>query len=175
VTYFVQTRWGGSEHTPSVERLREVLGELEQPDAEHPDAWLTHESGWTLSVFESRLVVWDNLESTVEPRHQVDVSREAALEMWLELARGDLAAIEQRSWQKGSAPPRSLEQQARLKEQARQQTLAVGRQFYDGLGAERSSIRCRHIECGRGAIEQSVFCRIHHFENVLRRPCPFVH
>jgi len=36
VTYFVQTRWGGSERAPSVERLREVLTELEQPDAEHP-------------------------------------------------------------------------------------------------------------------------------------------
>ena len=78
VTYFVQTRWGGSERAPTVERLREVLTELERPDPEHPDVWLTHESGWTLSVYGSGLLVWENPESTIEPRHQVGVPREAA-------------------------------------------------------------------------------------------------
>jgi hypothetical protein len=37
--------------------MRELLAQLEERDPEHPDAWLTHESGWTLAVFESGLVV----------------------------------------------------------------------------------------------------------------------
>jgi hypothetical protein len=175
VSYFVQTRWGGSERAPTVERLREILTELERPDPEHPDVWLTHESGWTLSVYESGLLVWENPESTVEPRHQIDVPRETALAMWLELARGDVAALERRSWRTGASPPRSPAEQAQIAPKARENALKIDRRLYDALGPERSSVPCRHVECGRGAIEQSVFCRPHHFENVTRRPCPFGH
>lgn len=47
------------------------------------------------------------------------------------------------------------------------------RAFYDCLGEERSGVPCRQQACARGAIELSVFCRVHHFENVRRVPCPF--
>ena len=49
----------------------------------------------------------------------------------------------------------------------------LDRQFYDSLGAERSSIKCRRDGCDRGAIEHSVLCRVHHFEQVKRKTCPF--
>lgn len=63
----------------------------------------------------------------------------------------------------GSPDPPPAEE-ARLNEQ---------RAFYECLGEERSTVSCRHQDCGRGAIELSVFCRVHHFENVRRIPCPF--
>ena len=51
--------------------------------------------------------------------------------------------------------------------------LQLDRQFYDLLGPERAAVRCREPGCARGAIELSVFCRVHHFLQVRGRPCPF--
>ena len=56
MNYHVVTRWGGSENKPSERRMREIFAELKQSDPEHPDTWLTHESGWTLSIHEK--AVW---------------------------------------------------------------------------------------------------------------------
>jgi hypothetical protein len=49
----------------------------------------------------------------------------------------------------------------------------MDRQFYDRLGAERAGTRCAHGECSRGVIEYSAMCRVHHFEMVTKRRCPF--
>jgi hypothetical protein len=51
----------------------------------------------------------------------------------------------------------------------------LDREFYDSLGAERTDTRCRHEGCGRGTVKLSVFCRLHHFEQVKKKPCPFQH
>jgi len=45
--------------------------------------------------------------------------------------------------------------------------------FYDSLGPERLAVRCRFPGCPRGAIAQSVFCRVHHFRQVTGRDSPF--
>ena len=50
----------------------------------------------------------------------------------------------------------------------------LDREFYDSLGGERADARCRHDGCDRGTIEFSVFCRVHHFEQVRKKPCPFL-
>src|SRR4051794_25164965 len=92
----------------------EVLAQLDARDPEHPDAWLSHESGWTLSIFESGLAVWENLESSREPRHQIDVSRQEALDLWLKLARGEIAEIEKEPWLPGHSPPVSAAERAEL-------------------------------------------------------------
>ena len=47
------------------------------------------------------------------------------------------------------------------------------RAFYDRLGEERQNTKCRQPDCPRGTIPQSVYCRPHHFESMLDRPCPF--
>ena len=46
----------------------------------------------------------------------------------------------------------------------------LDRQFYGGLGEERSGTSCRKPDCDRGTIQFSVFCRDHHFENIKGRP-----
>jgi hypothetical protein len=105
MTYRVTGRWGGTEDMPSEGRMREVLAELDQDDPEHPDAWPSHESGWSLSVFQSGLVVWEYVEDAGEPRierrHQAVVSREKALDLWLKLSRAEFDAIEQEAWRPG--------------------------------------------------------------------------
>ena len=153
--------------------MREILAELEKSDPEHPDTWLSHESGWTLSVYESGLVILENMESEEEPRHQVGVSREKALELWLKLSRGEIAAVNQEPWCPGQAPPRSAEEQEEITKKAEAITLALDRDFYDRLGPERATVPCRHAGCPKGAISNSVFCRVHHFESICHRPCPF--
>jgi hypothetical protein len=49
------------------------------------------------------------------------------------------------------------------------------RSVYDGYGPERPDVPCRHSGCGRGAVKLSVFCRRHHFEQVMNQACPFDH
>ena len=49
----------------------------------------------------------------------------------------------------------------------------LDREFYDGLGAEDASRPCRTAACSHGSVRLSVFCRVHHFESICRRPCPF--
>ena len=173
MTYSVTARWGDSEDAPNERRMRELLAQLEEHDPEHPDAWLTHESGWTLAVFESGLVVWENIESEGAPRHQVGVSREHALSLWLNLSRGEIAQIEQQPWSPGHSPPRSSEEQAEIARKAQESALASFRRFYDALGPEIAEASCRHAGCPRGTLRNSVFCRIHHFEMIYHRPCPF--
>src|SRR4051794_19599831 len=101
MSYTVTARWGEGYDAPSEERMREILAQLDAEDPEHPDAWLSHESGWTLSVFESGLLVWENLESSREPQHQIGVPREKALNLWLKLAHGEIAEIEKEPWSPG--------------------------------------------------------------------------
>jgi hypothetical protein len=47
------------------------------------------------------------------------------------------------------------------------------RAFYDSLGEERADARCSAEGCSRGAISLSTFCRRHHFEMIMRKPCAF--
>jgi len=47
--------------------------------------------------------------------------------------------------------------------------------FYDSLGNEQPNTKCRHEGCSRGTTKFSVFCRIHQFEQVKKKPCPFQH
>jgi hypothetical protein len=49
---------------------------------------------------------------------------------------------------------------------------AEDRVFFDGLGEERPHPRCGAPSCPRGAISHGV-CRIHHFEMIQGKPCPF--
>jgi hypothetical protein len=51
----------------------------------------------------------------------------------------------------------------------------LDREFYDSLGAERAGTECRHEGCARGTVQFSVLCRIHHFENIKKKSCPFSH
>jgi hypothetical protein len=45
--------------------------------------------------------------------------------------------------------------------------------FYNALGPERSDKSCSKAGCRRGAVSQSIYCGVHHFEMVKGEPCPF--
>ena len=47
--------------------------------------------------------------------------------------------------------------------------------FYSALGPERSDQFCGREGCRRGAVDQSIYCRVHHFEMINGKLCPFSH
>jgi hypothetical protein len=49
----------------------------------------------------------------------------------------------------------------------------LDREFYDSFGAERADTKCSHEGCSRGTVKFSIFCRIHQFQQVKKKPCPF--
>ena len=101
MNYHVNTRFGGSEPMPSVDRMREVLTELDgEDDHEHPSVSLTHESEWSMSAFPDGLVIWENAEEDVA-RHMHHVSRSRVLELWTKLAEGQIDEIEAEPWLAG--------------------------------------------------------------------------
>ncbi len=52
-------------------------------------------------------------------------------------------------------------------------TARLDREFYDSLGDESDSEKCRHPECERGRIPLSIRCKVHHFESIQKKPCLF--
>jgi hypothetical protein len=173
--YHVVTRWGDSEDEPNERRMLEVLNELDVEDPEHPDCWLTHETGWTLAMSESGRVVYENLECDSEPRHLTEIPRLKALEMWRILAEGDLVSLESEPWQPGYHAPLSDAEELARRDNAERMTREMDQKFYDSLGEERPEIPCKREGCQRGAVHFSVFCRPHHFETVNKKPSPFNH
>jgi hypothetical protein len=81
--------------------------DIETGDFEHPDVSPKHETEWSLSVFLSGLLIWENVgdgseDDEVEPaRHMKGVSRQKVLELWLKLAAGDIASVESEPWLPG--------------------------------------------------------------------------
>lgn len=141
MTFFVQTRWGGSERSPSAERMRAILAELDAPDDEHPDAWLTHESGWTLSADQHGRLVLENVESEVPPRHMRGVPRERVLALWLQLATGKIEDVERATWEPGYGnEPLTEAHRAKLDAER----LALDRGFYDSLGRSETHRDAKH-------------------------------
>ena len=49
----------------------------------------------------------------------------------------------------------------------------LDRNFYDALGTEDGAKKCRKDGCQRGVVRLSVLCRVHHFESVRGKQCPF--
>lgn len=64
MAYAMHDRVGEAFDEPDEARIREILAELGNADAdeEHPDVSLKHESGWALSFFPDKFVRWENGE-----------------------------------------------------------------------------------------------------------------
>ncbi|RQP21436.1 hypothetical protein [Piscinibacter terrae] len=71
--------------------------------------------------------------------------------------------VEQIMREHGLATSRELEVRKR------DQALA----FWELLGPEVGPEECRNAECHRLRVRDSVLCRVHHYEQIQREPCPF--
>lgn len=90
----LETRWGGGSENPTVEEMGAALAELDTPDMEHPNTWLSDDEGWTIDVYESGLVIFSHEDEVICERR--DVTRGEALELWLLLQQGRRDEIKQR-------------------------------------------------------------------------------
>lgn len=185
MSFIITHRYEETEHNPPLDRLWDLLKELEIKDEEHPEVSVTHESGWCVAAYGGGHIIWENAAALIEKglreldgkitegRHMTGVHDEKIVELWTKLAQGDIAAIEAQPWRPGSFPPRSAEEQARRRQEMEAHALAHAQEFYQQLGPEDPAVRCRHPGCQRGRIRFSVFCRMHHFESLKHKPCPF--
>lgn len=99
---------GISELNPDADKMRELLDGLDSGaahEAEHPDVSLVHDaSGWSLSVYPSGVVTFENLDEPDDvPRFMSGVTRNQALELWLELSRGEIRQVNSRAWLRDEA------------------------------------------------------------------------
>lgn len=171
-SFFVETRWGGSEDAPTPKRLAEIVQELDTQDEEHPDTWLTHgATGWTLRLDEDGFAyLEDGYMATV--RHMQGISRETGLDLWLRFAEKGPDGVALDSWRDGPRV-RTAEEWAHIHDRAAQITLESDRQFFNLLGSEDLSQPCKRTGCGRGRIQYSALCKVHQFEQIRNKPCPF--
>ncbi|KAF0094671.1 MAG: hypothetical protein E1N59_1675 [Puniceicoccaceae bacterium 5H] len=104
VPYHTTDIFGVTLVAPEEEEMREVLESLEDADfGEHPYVSLTHESGWTLSYYESGVLLLENLSGDEEleaPRYLRDVEQKQVLEYWKLLAAGKMKDIRALKWQR---------------------------------------------------------------------------
>ncbi|MDP0498881.1 MAG: hypothetical protein Q7P63_02165 [Verrucomicrobiota bacterium JB022] len=108
VPYHTTDVFGVSHMAPDEDQMREVLESLEDADfGEHPYVSLTHSTGWTLSYYESGVLLWENLsddeddDTPSQPqRYLRNVSPEAALRYWTQLAEGRLRDLQRLQWQR---------------------------------------------------------------------------
>jgi len=171
-SYFVETRWGGSEESPSPSRLAEMVAELDTRDEEHPDTWLVHvPSGWLLRLDEEDYAYLQD-EDLETVSHMKGVSREAGLDLWLRFAATGPDGVKSEPWCQGPRVLSAVEVAAR-RERAESLTLESDRHFFDLLGTEDDTQPCKKVGCTRGRIRYSVLCKVHHFEQVRNHPCPF--
>jgi hypothetical protein len=172
-SHYVETRWGGSEDAPSAGRLAELVAELDTKDEEHPDACLVHQaSGWLLRLDEEGFAYLED-EDLQTVSHMEGISRAAGLDLWLRFASAGPDGVRDEAWCQG---PRVFldEEVASIQAQAEAQTLEADRQFFNLLGTEDAARPCKRIGCTRGRIVGSALCKVHHFEQLRNRPCPFV-
>lgn len=101
MSYFAYDRMGRTVSSPSPAEMSSLLASLAQPDPEHPDVSLSHESGWCLSVFVSGLVVLENAETGEGPWHMRLATPQHALHLWQLLSDGNIATIQAQPWAPG--------------------------------------------------------------------------
>lgn len=97
VSYFMTDPQGASIDRPDDGTIREILTALRSEAAteeEPSDVTLVHESGWSLSVFADRSVMWEDVQTPATSPYEVTFGTwEAILEVLRTLARGDVQDV----------------------------------------------------------------------------------
>lgn len=89
-------RWGESLASPTTEQMKQALDDLNEPDEDAPDCWLSDDAGWTVSVFENGNVVLQNVDTTEGPWHSLATSRQTSLALWMLLQAGDIDTLKKK-------------------------------------------------------------------------------
>jgi len=168
---FICNAQGESKDRPSEQDLRKFLRELDPADVEHGAVWVSDHDGNTLEFsIDGRLVF---SRDGLETRHLVGTSFERVLELWQFLIDERFDDLESQPWIAGTRAPFTPEESARSEGESAEWLRHQDRKFYQLLGSESETELCRRDGCQRGRISHSALCRVHHFESIRERPCPF--
>jgi hypothetical protein len=100
MSYFMNDLMGTSVDAPDEAQIRAIVASLSNADEEHADISLVHESGWSLSIYPDRTLVWENVEhSDAAPREISIDSWDGVIDALLNLSRGDIAAVDSLDWE----------------------------------------------------------------------------
>jgi hypothetical protein len=105
MSYHVMHWTGEMESGFPSERFGELLDELSDADAEHPDVAVAHESEWCLTVYRSGFVVLENL-GVGNPVHCGPLDRAKTIALMLAVAEGRIDDVESEAWWPGYPPRR---------------------------------------------------------------------
>jgi len=87
----------------AAEKIPGLIAELDAyDDDEHPDVFVSHSSGWTLSAFPSGLVIWEKLaddpDDEVAARHLRGISRDRQAELMTHCGNAEFDLLERLPW-----------------------------------------------------------------------------
>ena len=94
---------GITEINPCETRMQALIDELDDLDldaVDHPDVSLIHDAnGWMITLYPKGIASLENFEDADEaPKHMKGVTRKKALELWQQLAAGDIDSIKAHPW-----------------------------------------------------------------------------
>jgi hypothetical protein len=80
-----------------------LLDELATAEDEHPNVSVSHEAGWTVGVYSSGRVIYEQVEEGDDerPRHVEGLSRDETLALLAAVAEGRLDELEALDWVEG--------------------------------------------------------------------------
>lgn len=94
---------GRDENGPPLSSLPALLAELHAAESGHGSISLTHDSEWSLTVFQNGDVTFEHVEEEA-PVHMQGLADEHLLELLELLAADDIETLEGEPWQPGCPP-----------------------------------------------------------------------
>ncbi len=100
MSFVIRHTSGATESNPPLDALDSLLAEVNGRDPEHPDVSVSHESGWTISVFTRGRVIWENVEEDrdVGARHLDGMAISEIKSLLAALAQGRVHEVESYPW-----------------------------------------------------------------------------
>jgi hypothetical protein len=111
--FYVVNGLGDSLDSPSEAQMHSFVAAVDAADEEHGAAWLSTDDESTLEWNGDGRFVFS--QPGRAPRHLAGVDRARAVELWLAMARGDVAKIEGEPWADGNGHVYSPEREAEIR------------------------------------------------------------
>ena len=101
MTYCISHLDGSSEDDAPTSSFESLYDELSGADGEHIDvAVIDDDTGWCIAAYSSGLVIFQSLANGTG-FHMRDVDKSQVLQMWMQLAHGDLDGVRKLPWKNG--------------------------------------------------------------------------
>ncbi|MDQ5824013.1 MAG: hypothetical protein M3441_07345 [Chloroflexota bacterium] len=101
MSFFICHVYGDNERDPPLDSLEHLYAEKDVGDDDHFGVSVIHETEWCLTLLSSNTLIWENLEAGDNPQHMKNVPKDKVLDLWSNLARGDITTVDAEPWLEG--------------------------------------------------------------------------